>query len=134
MLKRGKKVERYSLILPNLLVKAHIEGDGHGRTVNSISMWCYADRKLTRDTTLYEVPLPNILRESMCLGNVDVKINGSVREAVWSAIFDAYFNSHHNMVGRKHMVFENYVKTLENGVVNVRGLAKWGKAGKILEG
>lgn len=134
MVKRGKKVRKYSLILPNLLVMARVSGDGHKRSVKSISLWCYADGKLARNTTLYEVPLPNISRGSMCLGNVDEKVTGSVREAVWSAIFDAYFNNHHNMVGRKPMAFESYVRTLTDGVIKISGLAKWGRAGAVLEG
>jgi hypothetical protein len=133
MVKRGERVKKYKLKLPNLLVITKVCGDGHDRRITGINMWCYADGKLTGNTMLYEVPLPNISGNSMCLGNVSVKVQGSVRDAVWSAIFDSYFNNHHNVVGRKPVAFDKYMAQTK-GIVKMRGLRRLCRANKVLEG
>lgn len=128
--KPSKKVTTKTLQLPSIAVKA--EFDPSQKSVTRISMWGFTGR-LKPETTLYEIPLPNLSNSSLCLGSTMRAFGGNIREAVEKTIFDTPFNHHNYLVGKERIPFHDYVKKYK-GLCPLRTLKKIGIGRDILGG
>ena len=98
----------YKLRLPRIAVQAEI--DPGNRKVGSIRMWGFFDRVLQEGSVLYELPLPNLSKSSLCLGSTErANIGGDVMGAIERTIFDTPFNHHNHIVGCERIAFEAYM-------------------------
>lgn len=120
----------YRLRLPAIAVKAQV--DTASRKITSISMWGFAGRELTRETVLYELPLPNLNGSSLCLGSTERAANGTdLRGAIERVIFDTPFNHHSHLVGKAKIPFQDYVAKYK-GRTPLATLPKLGTGRQIL--
>lgn len=108
---KKKAVFKHRICLPNLLVRATVSRSEKGRFVTGINLWGYEDKTLVSGTKLYEIPLPNISGSGMCLGAVDKKVEGSLKDMIWSLITDIPFNNHNSSVTRDEIPYEEYYKS-----------------------
>lgn len=122
----------YRMRMPALAVQASV--DVSTRKIISIQIWGFFGRTLEPETELYELPLPNLSRSSLCLGSAaKAKVNGDVIAAIETTVFDTPFNHHNHMVGVKKVPFEEYVRQ-HKGKCPVATLARIGKGRDILGG
>lgn len=129
--KKGKgkaRLQTHRLQLPAILVKA---GTTDGK-ISNISLWGMNTSTLKNSTKLYELPLPNLRSESLCLGSTERTPSTDIRGAVERTIFDTPFNHHNNTVGREKLLFPDYVKR-HQGKAPLRTLIPLGTGRSLLE-
>jgi hypothetical protein len=132
---KGKKAKQdlidFKLTVPAIAVQAKI--DTASRKIQSIQMWGFAG-KLDEKTVLYELPLPNLSRSSLCLGSTERSaIGGDVLGAIERTIFDTPFNHHNHIVSAGKIPFEAYM-TKYKGRCPIRTMNKIGTGKDILGG
>lgn len=128
--RRNKKLTVVRLYLPAIAVKAAFSTE---HKISSINMWGFAGTVLKSDSTLYELPLPNLGGSHLCLGSVEKASDNDVRAAVEKTIFDTPFNNHNYLVGTAKIPFHDYVKKYK-GRSPFRTLKKIGTGKELLGG
>lgn len=127
--KPGKKMTVKKMQLPAIAIRAVFDSQ---KSIQSISMWGFTGR-LRPETTLYELPLPNLGGSGLCLGATNRNFGTDVRQAVEKAIFDTPFNHHNYLVGKERIPFHDYVKRYK-GLCPLRTLKQIGTGSQILGG
>jgi hypothetical protein len=77
-----------------------------------MTLACYAGRRWTPSSRLYELPLPNISGTQICMGSGrnDGLYTQGVKEAIEFAIFETPFNTHNDNCGRENLPFKKFHK------------------------
>lgn len=125
LLRLKDKISEIQIDIPATIMKAEVM-DGK---VQNMWFWAYSGR-LTPDTNLYELALPNISGSSVCLGATKKNIEGELRQSLMDIFFDSPFNSHHFDAGNEGLNFLEFHKKYE-GKMPLRKLKKIGKISSI---
>lgn len=129
--KQKSKLVDKQLRLPAMAVRARVSTDE--RKIKSIDIWGFSGSSLKAASILYELPLPNLSKHSLCLGSTNGAVGSDVRSAIITTIFDTPFNHHNYLVGRARLPFPDYVK-IHKGRCPLRTLKPLGSGKDILGG
>lgn len=118
--------------IPSLALK--VEVAAAGRKISSIDIWGFPGKALTSKTVLYELPLPNLSGQHLCLGSTYRAAEGTdLRHAAEKTVFDTPFNWHSNIVGTEKILFHDYHKKY-GGRCPFKTLNRLGTGQQLLEG
>jgi len=96
--------------LPAFLMMVQMEND----EITDIYALAYNGKKPTPDTRFYRLPLPNFHPGGrLCIGSVRAGGGENPRQAALRVIFEAEFNRHLNLVGRKGTTFQVFAQTYQ---------------------
>ena len=126
LLKINKSIREFKMDIPPLLMKATVLD----HQVKNLSAWAFAGR-LEQSAPLYELPLPNISGDSVCLGGTDKSVGGSVRESIERIFFESPFNSHLFSAGKDKIPFTDFLERF-GGKMPFSELNRLGRVSDVL--
>jgi len=125
LLKLKDKISEIQMDIPATIMKAQVM-DGQ---VQDMRIWAYSG-KLSPETNLYELPLPNVSGSAVCLGATNKTVEGGLRESLMEIFFDSPFNSHHFEAGNEGLNFLEFHEKYK-GRMPLRKLEKIGKISSV---
>jgi hypothetical protein len=121
------KMSHIIMEMPQMIVKAYSESGN----IRVNSMYAFKG-KLTSNTMLYTLALPNIGSSHLCQGSQRVPESIGIMKAIDQCIYETPFNHHQHQVGKEDIPFLDYVKKYK-GRMPFNTLKEIGRAKGLLE-
>jgi hypothetical protein len=121
------KLSHITMEMPRMIVKARSSGGN----LHVNHMYAYQG-KLTRNSKLYSLALPNIGSSHLCQGSQRVSESIGIMNAIDQCIYETPFNHHQHRVSKEEIPFLEYVKKYK-GRMPFHTLKEIGTGQDILE-